>query len=291
MIYDIVKTVIQRDGHKYEKGEKQMRLLTVRRVKNSASAIAVAKICIEDYENGTVLIEGVRCSVLGEISVGEEKSFSVSENESRVFFVSGKDNRAVREETYQIHAGEDQVFLVSNARATMSAGTLLKRLIIATVIVAALVATFILTSLPKDKSFEVNGMSIVLTDEFELADESLDPKIKNYEAVYSSSDVLVFVLREGIDPNNLFIKDLLSYSIMLAHANGVDTNALKKDGESFYFSYVYKDKATGKTYHYTTYVYGENGDYWTVQFATLKSDKSEYENKIKKWASSVNISK
>ena len=135
----------------------------------------------------------------------------------------------------------------------------------------------------KEKTFEVAGMRIVLTDDF------AEKEYITYTSYYVSQDMVVITLKEdkatfsqaGISFANT---DLMEYAGMVIRANGL---TVKPNQDEKFTSFVYDKTVSGKDYTYHAFVYKAADAFWLIQFATLQKDYEEKIEDIFKYAGTV----
>ena len=93
-----------------------MRNVTIRRNKSSIGCLGKLKLYVEDQINGDLEINGIKCSKLGELKNGEEKTFQISENETKIFAIWDKSSRNYSNDLYIVPAGEQDFHLYGQAR-------------------------------------------------------------------------------------------------------------------------------------------------------------------------------
>ena len=136
---------------------------------------------------------------------------------------------------------------------------------------------------PKEKTFSVAGMSIVLTDSF------AEKEYISYTSYYTSQDMLVITLKEdkatfsqaGISFANT---DLMEYADMVIRANGLTVTPTQDEK---FTSFVYDKTVSGKDYTYHAFVYKATDAFWLIQFATTQDDYEKMKEDIFKFAGSV----
>ncbi len=133
------------------------------------------------------------------------------------------------------------------------------------------------------KEFTSDGLTVTLTDKFVKTD------ITGYTLAYDSTDVAMWALKEefylvsGVEK-----KSVEEYAQMVIDANGGKYETQTKDG-LIWFEYDFTNKSSNKEYHYWTYLFKANDAFWTVQFASLKSEKDMYAQQIEEWAKTVSF--
>lgn len=289
-----------------------MRNLTIKRTKSFVASLMSIKVYIVDPLSTEIVINDLPCRKLGVIKNGEEKTFVIDENASRVFVIADKLSKGYCNEYYNIPAGGEDIFLSgknyfnpANGNAFRFDGVTdedilqnrkkgnkkgLVVLIIA-LIVGALVGYMISSnalnafSTPnvEAKTFSSNGLQITLTDQFSETDA------QNYTFCYESKNVIVFALREDFNLLDGFENYTLEqYGELVLKNNNIDSSVkLENDNGLTYFQYSYKVPTLNTSYHYYTVLYKAPDAFWMVQFATLDKDFEQYQQTIIDWAKSV----
>ena len=195
-----------------------MRKLTIKREKSFVACLVSLKVFVADSKAGLVKINGVLCRKIGTIKNGEEKTFEIGEEATRVFVIADSMSKDFCNDYYDIPEGSEDVYLsgrnkynplngnafrfngnelsaevVENRKKATKKGTIiLVASIVLGVIVGALSGSGVLSKLNvKEKTFADSGMKIVLTTEFDEVD------YEGYTVCYGSEDVAVFALKEA----------------------------------------------------------------------------------------------
>ena len=282
-----------------------MRHLTIKRQKAFAASLMKVKVYVNDPNICDLTINGLPCRKLGELKNGEEKTFVIGNEQTKIFVIGDTLSKGFCNEFCTIPAGEEDVFLSgrnhvnpANGNAFLFDGVddpeVLKNrkkgkktgliiLIIAAIVGFAIGFVFAFGNVEKPQEYKIDDISITLTNKFfEIEDD-------NFEAVYGMGDYTVMV--EKIDFNyvaggkDLSCEEIGKLSIL---GNGYDSETkVEKDGGLVFYKYT----ATVDKTEYTYFVYLYKGDdaFWSIQFA-LPSDKAEENRaKISEWAKSVKI--
>lgn len=286
-----------------------MRRLWIKRHKASSGA-AKMTVYIEDFEDGDITINDTPCRKLGEIKNGQQKHFSVSEDEAKVVVAAGKISGKRTYPCAQLPEGRDDVFLsgkasgkafcfdgveeddeVSGKKRGSRVGTVILVIAILLGIAAGIfagwkVSTAILNGSQKpaaEKTFACQGMEITLTDRFSEAE------VAGYTVCYSSGDTAVFALREAFDAKEGF-GDLTvaEYGALVLANNGLqDTVTLEETDGLTTFDYVYTNPDSGGNFYYYTVLLKGSDAFWMVQFTTLEEDAMENLPQYQQWAKSI----
>ncbi len=286
-----------------------MRNLSIRRTKSFVGCLVNMRVYIEDHTFGDLVINGVPCRKLGKLKNGEEKTFQIEENASKVYVIADKISKNYCNEYYQLPEGEDDVFLSGKNKFNPASGNAFRfdnnnsedvlrnrksgtrkglLVLIAAVLIGAIVGFLIgsdmlWVSTPKAKIFSQDGMSITLTDEF------FETDIENYTVAYDSKDVGVFVLKEEFSylPEGFENHSLEQYAELVIQANELSSVQVITDEGLTFFEYDYTNPETHDNYQFFSYVYKSSDAFWLVQFTTLDKNAGDYMERITEWAKSV----
>lgn len=288
-----------------------MRTLTIKRTKSFVGCLVKLKIYIEDPASGELVINNVPCRKIGEIKNGEEQSFQIGEQAVKVFAIADKLSKDYCNDCYQIPAGQEDIYLSGKCKfnlgngnafrfdnndseqvaANRKRGSKIGWIVMAVALLVGLVIgsfvgnAIVSNSAPKEKTFSYDEMSIVLTDRF------AESKVGNYDFAYGSNEVAVFGLKEAFALADGFGDYTLEqYADLVIQANSLSCSPIKTDDGLICFEYDYTNPDNKAEYHYCSYVYKSKEAFWTLQFATLKSDVEKYSQNINDWAKSVTFS-
>ena len=272
------------------------------------------KVYIEDYASGEIMINDTPCRKIGVLKNGEEKTFEISENASKVFVIAGKMSKNFCNDFYNIPAGEEDIYLSGQNRYNLASGNAFRFdgvadeevlqnrkkgtkigvvVLIAAIIVGGilgyLATSGILSSSTKEKpkDFSTNGMTITLTDNFRKT------VVPDYTACYESKDVAVFVVKEEFDLFDGFGDYTLEeYGTLIIEGNALDSSVkLQNKNGLTSFEYQAISEEDGKLYNYYVVVYKASDAFWMIQFVTVKSNSQSYQKSIIDWAKSVTFSR
>lgn len=292
-----------------------MRTVTIKREKSFVGCLIKMKVYIEDPESNGITIGGVPCRMLGTLKNGETEAFQVGEESRKIYVIADTVTKDYCNDFYQLPEGDDYVSLSGKNRFNPAAGNAFRFndnnsvgadenrsrgmkiglivLIVAAIIGAVIGASFVIAPIiaggffaaadnapTEEKTFTAGDMSITLTNKFVKRRQS------GYEAVFESSDVSVFVLREAFEGQSNY--STKTYAELLIEANDVIAKP-KNDGERTYFEYTYNNPDDGETYYYICYVYKTNKGFWSVQFAMNEEDQALYGGWVGSWARSVSF--
>lgn len=206
-----------------------MRTLTILRRKSFAACLAKTHIYVEDSAAADeVLIQNVPCSKLGTLKNGEEKCFSVAEQELRIFAIADLASRDYCCEMIRIPAGTEAVSLTGQHHFGPASGNAFrfdgneseeagaireagrkkgKRVVAAALIVGAVAGVFggffgvrgLLgkNRTPQPKDFQLDHLTVTLNDTFRLHRyddgcfaESRDTLVFSIDLPYSENEEL-----------------------------------------------------------------------------------------------------
>ena len=126
----------------------------------------------------------------------------------------------------------------------------------------------------KEKDFSLNGISVTLTEAFEV-----QPSY-THEAVFKSMNASVYADKYS-NAESLGITTAKQYAEYIMKNNGLSDCSVTDEGDEAHFVY------TSGEYKYYAYTYKVGEDYWLVQFAVSENVTALYSGKIDKWADSV----
>lgn len=276
-----------------------MRSLTILRKKKYVASLAKMKVYIEDPNSSELVINKVRCRLLGTLKNGEEKTFEITEDAARIYVIGDKLSKNFCNDFYELPAGSDPVLLTGENKynplngnafrfdgvtSKASESNRKKGLIIGAVVLAvAFIVGFIVgfigeSGLGTPKDFKSEDLTITLTDEF------TEGEAAGYIGCYESDNVLVMISTE---PKSMISDDLdvAGYAALFAQVAGSSKSPKTQDG----LTYVEYDSnvSAGEKYHYVAFVFLNDNDFYIVQFATFHEDASEYFEDIMSWAKTV----
>lgn len=88
-----------------------MRNLIIKRNKSLAGCFGKVRVYVEDKENGELNIKGCACRKLGELKNGEEKAFSITNEQTKVFVIGDAATRDFCMDWRSIPAGNADIHL------------------------------------------------------------------------------------------------------------------------------------------------------------------------------------
>ena len=286
-----------------------MRNLTITRNKTFVGCLGKMKVYVEDPIMGDTTIGTARCRRLGDLKNGETKTFSIDENETRIFVIADSLSKSYCNEFCTVPAGSNDVFLTGQNRYNPANGHAFqfdgqtdeavlqnrrkntKRGII--ILVAAVVVGFIIGFLisyferPDPKTFTLDiGAQITLTDEFEIDEEDED-----YVSL-ASYDTLVSFYRFDFEDTLLpgfADQDEKEFGEFWMGILEMDDVEVKSHGENWYFEY--KETSEGDELYFLNVMLKGEDAFWVVEFICFADEKGEWIDEFWKWTDSVELTK
>lgn len=284
-----------------------MRNVTIIRTKSGVAALATMKVYIEDPQSQEITIGGVPCRKIGELKNGEERNFVVGDEEAKIYVIADVLSKSLSGEFYQLPAGTEDIVLSGKCTYNPGAGNpfrfdgnsneavlkqrkknTVKSVVIILVAILVGVAIGVLRNLDfaSGKTFNADGMSITLTDNFSEEDAM------GFTQCYSSNDAVVMIVKEKFAAFDGLEEFTLDEYIDAVIAN-MDTDALEGDFETkteddlVYIEYTYEDPADDTEYRYFSFFYKTDDAFWIVEFAIMEKSTSKLKDDVFEWASSV----
>ncbi len=286
-----------------------MRNLTIKRTKSFVGCLGTFKVYIADANSYETVIHNIPCRKLGDLKNGEEKTFLIDENPTRIFVIAGNMSKNYCSDFYDIPMGSDDVYLSGKSRFNPANGNAFRfdgvtnpevlenrkqgnrigLLIVSAAIIIGLIIGIVigLLRIPKGtggRVFSDSGMRITLTKDF------YQISIPGYTACYNSENVAIFTLKEEfelLDGSEDYT--IRQYGELVVQNNSLSV-AIQNSNGLTYFEYFYRNPSNGESYQYIAFVYKADDAFWLVQFATLSDDFDEYRGEIMDWAGSVKFS-
>ncbi len=289
-----------------------MRNLTIKREKRFVACAGRMKVYIEEHNASDLTINDIPCRFLGTLKNGEEATFSVSEDEARVYVIADKISKDYCNDYYSLPAGEEDITLTGRNVLNPAAGNPFRfdgdvdadrakshtkgRNRGAVVLMVAIVIGLILGGIGgsvlvrsimsnpgKPQEFQVADLRMTLTDKFKEID------VAQYTGAFESKQVAVFVLQESRMPFEVVgVNTLTDYAKAVQKANS-HTAPIQEDEYFLYYEYSYKDYSSGDEYHYFTMMYKNPVDFYIVQFVVPEAKTEEYRDTVMEWARSVKV--
>jgi hypothetical protein len=265
------------------------------------------KVYIEDPIMGDTTIGGARCRRLGDLKNGETKTFSIDENQTRIFVIADAMSKNYCNEFCTVPEGSNDVFLTGQNRYNPTNGNAFqfdgqadeavlanrrkntKRGLI--ILIAAVIAGFVLGIVigllehPEPKTFRVlDGLEITLTDEFEIDTEEYDL------VVLTTYDNIVGIYRYGFDEallpsfSEMTDKEYGEYVAEMFELTDVEMQS--RDGV-WYFEYV--EAIDGDDLYSLHTVFKGEDAFWSVEFTCFADEKDEWIDQYWEWTDSVQL--
>ena len=290
-----------------------MRNLTIKRTKSFVGCLAKMKVYIEDNSSSEI-INNTFCRKIGELKNGEEKTFEIDNESQKVYVIADKLSKNFCFEFYEIPKGEDDIYLtgknkynpivgnpfrfdnndnpevIKNRKKNNKKGLviLLAAMVVGFLVggvIGIIISNFIDNEPPSPKTFQAEGMSITLTDEFE------EVGVESHTIAYGSSKVAVLVLKEPFSLADGFENlTLEEYSDLIMTANNFTNIEITTQNGVPHFVYVSENPNNKSTYKYFSYLYKTDDAFWMIQFAVLVENEEECAPQIKEWAKTIKFS-
>lgn len=282
-----------------------MRNVTIQREKTIVACLSTIKVYLEDPAANELTVCGTPCRLLGTLKNGERKTFSVEEDERRLFVIADRISKDYANESYLLPAGGQDPFLTgkncfepSRGNAFRFAGNNTpqvaqarrrgKKTGLIVLIVAFLVGVAGGSLLMRGvfdrevpKTFTDRGFSITLTSAFRPTEQ------EPFYLCYDSEKVAVFVLREAFsDYGELEAYSPEDYARFTISANGLDAPLLRTASGILYFEYEEENEEEQCFYH-RAYSYRSDDAFWLVQYACRVSDAESLLPRFDAWADTV----
>lgn len=281
-----------------------MRQLTVKRNKTAVGCAVKLKIYAADPQ-GDVTINGLPCVKLGELKNGEEKTFEITEAETRIFAIADQVSKDFCCDSAPVPAGTEPVYLSGKNKFNMSNGNafifdgepddfaLLHRskgskkgvIILIAALIVGLVIGFIATSgvLEREKNVDItyHELTMTLTNKFK---EQKSPAAQNSDSRLfgkgknSTLELAVYLTREEISEDIADITAAEYAEVMISVSpNAKGATVLQKDGLTYFrFTHTAPVNGNDTVFYYTVFVFKGEEAFYLVQMYT--TDKSVHEN-------------
>jgi len=289
-----------------------MRNLTIKREKSFVGSLAKMKVFIEDVTSSEIVINNVSYRKIGELKNGEEKIFSINENECNIAVIADKTSKNFCNELYKIPAGENDIFLSGKNVFNLATGNAFRFnnvtdsnvlqnrkkgfrkgiFILCIFFVIGAVGGFIIPNLlfqgasSKPKEFTKEGMTITLNNRFrEVSNDK-------FTTCYESQDFAVLVLKEEFSLYEDLQKFTLSdYGDILITNNKLDSSIKLESIDGLtYFEYQSTNPETKDLYVYFTLVSKTSDAFWMIQFVALEKNYNDNKQTIIDWAKTIKFS-
>lgn len=285
-----------------------MRNLTIKREKSFVGCLTKANVYVHDELTGDTKINGDKCYKLGALKNGEEKTFTIGDEETKIYVVADKLSMKLTSEVCYIPAGYENVYLMGECKYNPFGGNnfrfhgmtdprvLANRkkstkkfgvfLAICCIIggVSGFFSAYDPPAYGKDgepyEFVDESGVIITLNDTFEKIDT-------NATFSYGTNDAVVFGHKaefsasEGLEDYTL--EEYAEESIKF---NELDAEVKKENGITYYLYKMYVDNE-GAEYYYFAALYKTEDAFWTITFAIDEAQYDEYKPLFLEWANSV----
>ena len=286
-----------------------MRNLTIKREKSFVGCLTKARIYVYDEELGDTKINGDLCYKLGELKNGQEASFIIGDEETKIYVIQDKFSKNMCNEMYIIPAGYEDIYLMGECKYNPFAGNnfrfhgvtdervLANRkkvskkfgvfLAICCVVggVCGFLGSYDPPQYAKDgelmKFTDVSGVVLTLTDSFEEFDAD------GFDFSYTCEDVAILGFSEDFET----YPDLKDYTVkeygeLTIEYGGFGSEVkLQEQGGLNYFEFVSDE------YKYFACVYKTENAFWVIQFSTDTAQYDSYRSDFAEWARSVEFAK
>lgn len=298
-----------------------MRNITIDRRKSFVGSLGTFRVYAEDPAASEMIIRGVPCRKVGEMKNGEQTTFQLGDEETRLFVINGQASKNYCVEMYRLPAGNTDVFLggvckfnpaagnafrfddndSEEAKAVRKRGTKSGTLItVISIIVGALVGigfgvaraslnkginSCTSSTAKNDRNYTAQEMDISLSRSFKKQSQI------GFAARFDSSNAVVYVERlskeEAGDLRDVSVEEFAQ----LVVANGGFGYGLKleHEGDLPYIEYTQKDPDSGEMVKGFVSFYKSEEAFWDVQFYTLEKDYSRMRSSFVRWAKSVSF--
>ncbi len=283
-----------------------MRQLTITRTKTWVGCAAALRVLIEDAEHGSVLINGIKCRLLGKLRNGETQSWEIDGESRRVFVIADRLSKNICNEFKTIPAGEEDVLLTGRPRFSLVTGNAFRfdgvaepevlanrkkskikgGIVLAIALVVGLTLGFVkgLLSEPDEKNFTYRGMTITLTEEFE---QNSDVE-GDVDVAYWSEYIGVEILHESIAGYpELAGMTPAEYAEILIEANELDPSLAVKSEDGLTWVEFTEKLDDGNTLQNYMYTYVTDDLCCAVFFFTYVENVESFREDITAWAKSV----
>ena len=297
-----------------------MRNLTITRHKSFVGSMGIDKVYIRDEQSSELTIEGVPCRKIGEIKNGETQTFSIPEEEQKIFLIADKLSKERCNASLVIPAGQEDVSFTGKHHfvlgsnpfrfdgVEMTAEQLAKQkknnrksivIFVFAIIIGLLVGTFIGkiigVSIGKIVGGSINNIIASTTDtpktftkegfEITLTDAFKEVEEPGFFSCYSSKSIMVFVLQED---KSLFDSITLDQYCTLVQQNNSQYNPQPHSGDGLiWLDYTYT--ADDQQLYYMAFCYETEDAFCTVTFVTPAGNRDECTDTFLQWAKTLKV--
>lgn len=134
------------------------------------------------------------------------------------------------------------------------------------------------------KTFDTEHISVTLTKEFTNSSmEGFDSYIKSDDVVFTAKQEKI----QELEAAGYEISSLNDYCMELLSLNNVSSTELKERDDYKYF--VNSQTVNGSKYTYVHCMFESKDSFWICEFVCKSKHYDKYEDKIFKWADSIEI--
>ncbi len=285
-----------------------MRKLTINRHPTFVNSVLAMQVFAEDRVNGSEIVCGVPCRCLGDLPSGTRVDFEIDDSEQMIFVLPITNIKKKNHEFFLVPSGTEDVEISGKCYYNPHAGNpfrfdnntdeealrLRKRasrigilktiaLILLTMLVIRVITFF---TIPKEKVFTAEELSITLTSEFE------ETNYDGYLTAFETRDVVVTVYRESFEYYpELEEYSLNRYSSMLVEMiDGTYIPRSVSDGDMIYVEYSSPSVDDENEMIYTRiYLYKTDDAFWEVEFSVWQDNLYEMKDDLSNWAKTVSF--
>lgn len=286
-----------------------MRNLVIKREKSFVGCLGKFKVYIVDPSSNDLKINKEPCRKLGTLKNGEQAVFQIPDDEVKIYIIADKYSKSFCNEFVRIPAGETDAYLLGKCkcspflgnpfrldgqvndeikanrrRARKVATAFYLTCFIIGLIIGFCIGLFSDKALTKPETFETDGMTITLIQEF------VEVPYNGFAATYETDDMLVAVTKEtkplSTDLKDITLDEYAELLISGQEEDGIVCSDLLTENGLKYFEYQVADG--DGTYYYRDYVYETQDAFWHITFI-CSNETSWVANitSISEWAQSV----
>lgn len=283
-----------------------MRNLTITRRKSFVGCAMKDRVYVEDTLAPELTIDGVPCRKIGEIKNGETKTFSVGEEEQKIFLISDKVSKDYCHGTATIPEGQEDVALSGEHKFVFGSNPFRfdgmelspeqvarqkkKGRIGMVIMVAAMVFGMIMGKAAVRLLLGNAGSSLETYTKGDfsitMASNLEEEQVDGFDMFYRSKSVMVFGLREE---KQFFLAEttLEDYGSFVLEANGKTQLQLNREDDLIWFEY--KDQPEGQEIYYFVVCCEDADAFWIVNFVTPAENVDQYKDDFLAWAKTIEL--
>lgn len=289
-----------------------MRSLTIKREKTFVASLMKVKVYIADPFSNELLINNTPCRQIGTLKNGEEKTFTIDENATKVFVIGDKLSKDYCNDFYNIPAGTEDIFLSGKNKYNPANGNafrfngmpneemaenrkkgtkkglivLLISIIVGVIIGFSISGSLFSGSKIVPKEFSSNGMTITLTNRF------VETQMEGYTVCYDSKIAAVFLIKDDFSlMEGLENYTLEQYAEVVLGNSGLNSDIeLQSEQGVMYVENVRTNPQTNDTYYFFTTLHKTSDAFWIVEFATPDNNIQQYHQTFLEWAKTFKVS-